>query len=53
MDQHYPPTHVGEVVRKSIYTSPKLAVFGNVHDLTQGNTSRTNDPGGSQNGKSS
>jgi hypothetical protein len=32
------------------YSTPKLVRYGSVGDLTMGGTSRTNDPGGSQNG---
>lgn len=34
------------------YISPKLVRYGSVGDLTMGTTSKTNDPGGSQTGKS-
>ena len=34
------------------YKKPRLSEYGKVSALTQGTTSKTNDPGGSQNGKS-
>lgn len=37
---------------KAMYSSPVLRVFGKVGTLTQGTTSKRNDPGGPDNGKS-
>ena len=37
---------------KAKYSQPILVCYGSVGDLTMGSTSKTNDPGGSQNGKS-
>jgi len=40
-----------QVDGKRKYVSPKLLELGALTNLTQGATSATNDPGGSQNGK--
>lgn len=36
---------------KKEYTQPSISKLGNMVKITQGTTSRTNDPGGSQSGK--
>jgi len=37
---------------KRVYVKPAITAYGKLVDLTAGSTSKKNDPGGPQNGKS-
>ena len=50
-DQNTEPSRDSSL--KLAYAVPEITAYGRVADLTAGTTSKTNDSGGSQNGKSS